>query len=123
MPRPPKRRRVCRLPENRLFGPKNSAGLTGDPVMMSIEEFETIRLIDLEGLNQEQCAESMNVARTTVQRMYIDARKKLAYSLVNGCMLRIEGGNYRLCEKDPQDICGHGRCHRHGCRRIEKEKK
>lgn len=122
MPRPPKRRRVCCLPENRLFGPRMSGGIGEDSILMSVEEYETIRLIDLEGLTQEECAESMKVARPTVQRMYRDARRKLADSLVNGSVLRIEGGNYKLCETTPQNKCGHGRCHRHGCRRIEKEK-
>ena len=66
---------------------------------MTVEEYETIRLIDLEGLTQEECAESMNVAQTTVQRIYNDARRKLAHSLVNGAVLKIEGGNYKLCDE------------------------
>ena len=70
-----------------------------------------IRLIDLEGFTQEECASQMNVARTTVQGIYIEARKKLAESLVNGKVLLIEGGEYRLCE-GLGNSCGRG-CHKH----------
>ena len=65
MPRPRKWRRVCRLPQNTLFGPL--AGIDDGTIVMTVEEYETIRLIDLEGLNQEACAERMHVARTTAQ--------------------------------------------------------
>jgi predicted DNA-binding protein (UPF0251 family) len=85
-------------------------------VLMTVEEYETIRLIDLEGMRQEACAESMNVARTTVQRIYNDARKKLAESLVNGKILKIEGGSYKLCE-EAEPILGCGRC----CRRRSEQ--
>ena len=64
---------------------------------MTVEEHETIRLIDLKGFTQEECAEQMQVARTTVQRIYNDARKKVAEALVLGKMLQIEGGDYLLC--------------------------
>jgi predicted DNA-binding protein (UPF0251 family) len=51
---------------------------------MTIDEYETIRLIDLEKLTQEECATQMNISRTTVQGIYDVARKKIAESLVNG---------------------------------------
>lgn len=110
MPRPRKWRKVCRLPKSNLFGPLNSSE-PGCEIIMTVEEYETIRLIDSEGLTQEECAERMDVARTTVQRIYNDARKKLAGVLVNGNLLRIEGGDYRLCD-EWEPICGHGRCRR-----------
>jgi uncharacterized protein len=115
MPRPRKWRRVCCLPESNLFGPLNGANLDSEMITMTVEEYETIRLIDLEGMMQEECAERMNVARTTVQRIYNDARKKLAESLVNGNILRIEGGDYKLCDEDDQFFpCGRCNKHRHG---------
>lgn len=82
---------------------------------MSVDEYETIRLIDLEGFTQEECSNQMNIARTTVQGIYNDARKKLAESLVKGKVLRIEGGEYTLCD-GLEEACGCGGCrrHRHG---------
>ena len=79
---------------------------------MALEEYETIRLIDYEGLTQEECSERMNVARTTVQRIYSDARKKMAQLLVEGRSLRIEGGDYKLYDEN-EKIYGCGRCRRH----------
>lgn len=122
MPRPRKCRKVCFLPENKRFGPLDLNIDAGQNVIMTIDEYETIRLIDLEGFTQEECAAQMNIARTTVQGIYNEARKKIADSLVNGKLLRIEGGDYMLC--DGTDLtCGKGNCHRARCREgLKKEK-
>ncbi len=61
-----------------------------------LDEFETIRLLDHEGLTQEECAGRMGVARTTVTAMYDSARKKLACAIVEGKRLCIAGGNIRI---------------------------
>lgn len=112
MPRPRKWRRVCCLPESDMFGPLNAVGNQERCVIMSIDEYETIRLIDLQGFTQEECARQMNVARTTVQGIYNDARTKIAESLVNGKVLRIEGGDYQLCD-GLEKACRCGGCRRH----------
>lgn len=114
MPRPRKWRNVCCLPESNLFGPLSDIRdlINCRIIIMTVEEYETIRLIDFEGLMQEECADRMNVARTTVQRIYNDARKKLAEALVNGNVLKIEGGDYKLCDNSKQGY-GCGRCRRH----------
>lgn len=112
MPRPRKWRKVCCLPESDRFGPLNATIDQEYFVTMTIDEYETIRLIDLEGYTQEECAKQMDIARTTVQGIYNDARKKLAESLVNGKVLRIEGGNYQLCD-GLEKSCGCGACRRH----------
>lgn len=111
MPRPRKRRNVCCLPENNLFGPLNAQKPAGGMIIMTVDEYETIRLIDLEAMTQEECAERMNVARTTVQRIYNDARRKVAESLVDGNILKIEGGDIKLCDGSVQ-LRGCGRCRR-----------
>ena len=116
MPRPTKWRRVCCLPESNVFGPLGSPLKSTDIVHMTVDEYETIRLIDIEGYTQEECAGQMNVARTTVQGIYNDARKKLAESLVNGKMLVIKGGEYRICE-GKEEHCRCGGCCKHRCGR------
>lgn len=78
---------------------------------MTVEEYESVRLIDLEGLKQEECATRMNVARTTVQRIYNEARKKIAEALVSGTILKIEGGDYKLYDEGERGR-GCGRCRR-----------
>ena len=108
MARPQKCRKVCCLPKNSGFVPLQ-AGRKGDAVILTVDEYETIRLIDKEALSQEECGRYMQIARTTVQQIYTSARKKLADALVDGLPLRIEGGNYRLCSgKNGGGHCG---CH------------
>jgi len=118
MPRPRKWRKVCCMPASSRFGPLDSTINADNNISMTIDEYETIRLIDLEGFTQEECAVQMNIARTTVQGIYNDARKKLSESLVNGKVLRIEGGDYQLC--DGLEIkCGCGGCYKHRCGRDD----
>ncbi len=104
-------RKVCCLPERNRFGPLDANTDEENYLRMTVDEYETIRLIDLEGFTQEECAKQMNVARTTVQGIYVEARKKLAESLVNGKVLMIEGGEYRLCDGSGNG-CGRG-CYRY----------
>lgn len=113
--RPMKERKVCCLPETDLYGPLNKRPSSAAEIIMTVEEYETIRLIDKEGLMQEECADRMDVARTTVQRIYISARKKIADAIVDGKVLKIEGGSYKLCADNEMDafFCQKGRRHRH----------
>ena len=104
MVRPIKCRRVCGLTGINSFGPLDAEERGILPVSMTVEEYESIRLIDLDSKTQQECAEVMGVARTTVQSIYDSARKKIADALVNGKQLRIEGGNYELCGEH------HGHC-------------
>lgn len=97
MPRPRKCRQVCRLPRHDAFAPVGCAR-SAEAVVITVDEYETIRLIDYEGLSQEECAASMGVARTTVQQIYNTAREKLSAALVEGRPFRIQGGDYRLCQ-------------------------
>ncbi len=95
VPRKEKTRSVGTIPEYTGFLPDGISN--GEMSVLTVDEFETIRLIDLEKQNQEQAAEKMGVARTTVTAIYERARYKLADSVVNGKRLLIEGGNFRCC--------------------------
>lgn len=112
MARPRKYRNVCGFPNNNRFGPLGMEEYENKFIIMPIDQYETIRLIDLEGLTQEECADQMNIARTTVQRIYSEARKNLAESLVKGKILKIQGGDYKLCNGRGR-FCGRGNCQRH----------
>ena len=96
MPRPSKPRKVKGLPKNTGFCPKGQPECS-HPIILNVEEYETIRLIDYVGLTQEECALSMGVGRATVQSLYVEARKKLARFVVEASGLLIEGGNYEIC--------------------------
>ncbi|MDL2233041.1 DUF134 domain-containing protein [Ruminococcaceae bacterium OttesenSCG-928-L11] len=106
MPRPRKHRRVCSRPKCISFSPCQSSETS---FTMTIDEYEAIRLIDLEGLTQAQCADQMHVARTTIQAIYASARKTLAKCIVEGCHLHIDGGDVHYCEHY-DDACGSGCC-------------
>lgn len=108
MPRPPKCKKVCYFPRNLEFVPTRQAQ-SPETVILTIEEYEAIRLIDKEGLSQEQCSQQMQIARTTAQKIYGNARKKLASALVDGLPIRIEGGDFRLCNGDDAN-CGSPKC-------------
>ena len=105
MSRPIIRRNVCCMPKARRFGPLDISTDENLRQIMTVDEYETIRLIDLEGLMQQECANQMGIARTTVQRIYNDARKKIANALVNGIPLFIEGGQYSLCGGKKKSCC------------------
>lgn len=107
MPRPTKCRRVCSFPETVEFSPKGE--ITGKPVILTVDEFETIRLIDKENLSQEECGAQLGVGRTTAQKIYETARKKIADALVLGCTLKIEGGDFHLCSGSV-DFCYKNNC-------------
>ncbi|MBN2299721.1 MAG: DUF134 domain-containing protein [Acholeplasmataceae bacterium] len=107
MPRPTIRRKVCCLPEVNLFGPLISNPSKREIIYMTVEEYESIRIIDFIGKNQEICADEMHVSRATAQRIYYAAKQKIAEALVNGKILKIEGGNYRLCNVDDEEF---GKC-------------
>lgn len=97
MARPSAKKRICRMPAHSRFK-SEQAKQEGQQIRMSVEEYETIRLIDYMAMTQEECAVQMQVARTTVQALYRDARRKLARFLVEGAGLVIEGGDILVCQ-------------------------
>lgn len=104
MPRPQRCRRICVLPKNDTFNPTNCRN--NEPVVLTLDEYEVIRLVDLEEKTHEQCAAQMDISRSTVQEIYESARRKLAACLVYGRKIVISGGNYRICGGKEHESCG-----------------
>ncbi len=98
MPRPNKPKKVGRLPLCGTFYPETKVD-GGHEIILSIEEYETLRLLDYLGMNQEECAREMGIGRATVQALYTEARKKTARFLTEAAVLKIRGGNFCLKEE------------------------
>ncbi len=96
MARAQKCRKILSFPDYYSFIPEDAEKKKLDTIVLSLDEFETIRLLDYEGQTQEECAASMGVARTTVTAMYENARKKLISAVVEGKRLAIAGGNIEI---------------------------
>ena len=105
MPRPPRCRRICQAPQYESFSPEECPG-ESEAVTLTLDEYEVIRLVDLEKKTHEQCAAQMDISRTTVTEIYETARGKIARCIVLGQRLVIAGGNYRLCEGREHTRCG-----------------
>lgn len=121
MARPKKWRKVCELPKNNFFGPIGD-NKDREIIIMTVDEYEAIRLIDHMNFTQAECSQYMKIARTTVQQIYTNARKKIAQSLVEGKTLKIFGGDYQLCNGN-ENFCGCHGCRKRQCFRHQNGKK
>ena len=114
-------RKVCKLPEVSFFTPSDLQETGENTVTLTVDEYEVIRLLDYRSFTQEECAVYMNIARATVQKIYTEARRKVATALVEGRPLNITGGHYRLCEgKEKSCKCGGCKKHTHQIKSEEK---
>lgn len=108
LPRPIKPRWIEFMPRVTYFKPAGVPLSTLIEVSLGVDELEAIRLKDLVGLEQEECAERMGVAQSTFQRILTSARHKVASALIEGKAIRIEGGNYRFAVRRWEcSACGH----------------
>jgi len=98
MARPRCCRRVSGEPVCKIFKPAGVPTTLLEEVILSIDEFEAIRLADLEGFYHEKAGEMMNISRQTCGRVIEAARGKVAKVLVEGLALRIEGGEIEVAE-------------------------
>lgn len=96
MPRITKCRRVCTEPTHTVFQPQDEEC---EKVILQVEELESLRLTDFEGLDQDGAAKRMQVSRGTFQRILYAARHKVAEALVTGKTIIIQGGNYKVSDQ------------------------
>jgi predicted DNA-binding protein (UPF0251 family) len=113
MPRPIHCRRVAQLPQANYYKPRGIPLSVLEEVTLTVDEFEAIRLTDLDGLYQADAAEKMNISRQTLGRILESAHKKIADALVNGKALLIKGGPIQIITEVSEDSqahqCRHGR--------------
>lgn len=95
MVRPRLCKRVRFNPEITYFKPRGIPLKELEEVILPVDEYEAVRLKDLGGLEQEECAKKMNISQPTFHRLVLSARKKIADAIVNGKAIKIEGGNYK----------------------------
>ena len=96
MPRPFSCRRVAGSPAAAVFKPVGIPMRELEEIVMTLDEFEALRLASLDGLYQEEAAARMNISRPTFSRIIEAAHRKIADALVHGKALRIEGGPVQL---------------------------
>ncbi|MDO5131827.1 MAG: DUF134 domain-containing protein [Eubacteriales bacterium] len=120
MARPQKSRRICDVPASDRFipvcgpsgGNPEDAADPSHAVILTIDEYEALRLIDHEGLTHSECAAQMNISRTTATEICESARRKVAEAIVSGRGLVITGGSWELCSGGRED------CIREDCPRT-----
>ena len=98
MPRPKCNRQICGVPDKNYFKPRGIPSVDLEEVVLSLDEFEAIRLADYEQLYQEEAASRMNISRQTFGRIIKAAHKKIADVLINAKALKIEGGKVTFTE-------------------------
>ncbi|MFH1855826.1 MAG: DUF134 domain-containing protein [Candidatus Omnitrophota bacterium] len=94
--RPKKIRWIKCGPEEKCFRPLCKPIEELEGVFLAFDEFEAVRLTDLEGLKHEESARKMKISRPTFSRIVSSARGKIADALVNCKAIKIEGGSYRI---------------------------
>ncbi|MFH2141259.1 MAG: DUF134 domain-containing protein [Bacteroidota bacterium] len=119
MARPQKNRKICNPPQMIGFKPYGIHFCKEETIRLKFEEYESIRLVNYDMLQQDKAAEQMNISRPTLTRIYNKALKIIAKAFIEGKAIEIEGGNYQLdnewyrckkCHRLIQGIKNHVKC-------------
>ncbi len=96
MVRPRHLRRIFSCPDVTYFKPVGVPMVNLKEIVLSFDELEAIRMIDIEGIGQSEAGKKMKISQSTLSRLLGSARKKLASAIVNGQAIKIEGGNFKM---------------------------
>lgn len=99
MVRPRRCRRVGNVPGISYFKPAGVGVRELEEIVLTVDEYEAVRLKDLEALEQEEAAKKMGISQPTLHRLLLSARKKIAEAIVKGKAIKIEGGSYTIAER------------------------
>ena len=97
--RPKKTRWIKCAPGEKCFRPQCTPLNKLEGVFLTLDEFEAVRLADLEGLKQEDAAKKMKISRPTFSRIISSAHSKVGDALVNIKAIKIEGGCCKVGRK------------------------
>ena len=98
MPRPRRLRRVGFMPDVTFFRPSGIRLSDLEESILTVDEFESVRLKDFLGMEQTEAAKKMKISQPTFNRVLRCARKKIADAIVNGKSIKIEGGRYKMVQ-------------------------
>ncbi|MBW2993292.1 DUF134 domain-containing protein [Candidatus Woesearchaeota archaeon] len=98
MPRPRRFRRVGFMPDVTFFKPSGIRKSELSEIVLTVDEFEAVRLKDFLGIEQTDAAKKMKISQPTFNRILRCARKKIADAIVNGKSIKIEGGKYKMVQ-------------------------
>jgi predicted DNA-binding protein (UPF0251 family) len=98
MPKPKKERKVQSPPAITYFKPQGIPMAQLEQIVLHVDEYEAIRLVDYENLDQEKAAKKLGISRPTCARIVAEAHRKIGEAITLGKAIRIEGGNFRLVQ-------------------------
>lgn len=98
MPRPRRLRRVRAMPDIDYFKPAGVKASELNQVVLTVDEYEAVRLKDFQGMEQNEAAKKMNISQPTFNRLLASARKKISDAIINGKAIKIEGGSYKMVQ-------------------------
>ena len=118
MVRPRRWRHVYNKVEFNYFKPQGVPMTHLEEINLDTEELEALRHTEIEEMEQKQAAEKMKVSQPTYHRILKSARKKIAQALIEGKAIKIQGGRYKMPNKDgtgpegkgPRTGRGQGKC-------------
>lgn len=87
------------MPEVDYFKPAGIPMANLKEIVLTVSEYEAIRLVDLKGIPQSKAGKKMKISQPTFSRILKSARKKLSEAVVNGMAIKIKGGQYKMAQR------------------------
>ena len=110
MARPRRDRRIAFQPDVTYFKPAGVPMMHLKETMLSFDELEALRLMDSEGLDQNESAKKMKISQSTLSRLLKEGRKKLTDAIIQGNAIKIQGGNFKMVQPSGRGLgMGKGR--------------
>ena len=100
MARPRFKKHINSLPKIDYYKPQGIKLSTIDEIIITLDEFETLKLKDYYGNSEIKASELMKISQPTFNRLYNQSKKKLIKALVEGLAIKIKGGNYKMPNRD-----------------------